>query len=574
MAYLAEASDGRHVALKMSLYPRGPEWSAARQQHERFLRQVAVLLQLRGVPGIAHVYAHDMYPDASESGYAYMVQEWVKDSIDVLDWFRAEPRPLKALVGGWMLLANACAEMHARGICHRDLKPENILVKPVGHGAPKIVDLDSAFSVGAEPLTTTGAGHWPGTRRYYSPEVVKAILNDWNSGESPQPYQYRPPSDIWALGVILYEVLTGKYPFEESDDPDELFESIVHDLPERPRALNPAVPFGLDKVTMRLLRKDPTKRPDGDELTAELESLFETKDDWERPFQTPARTRHASGTSRTESTPRPPTPRLSYWGGFRDSTAWQPAPTAIVLAGPRPLAVRGPCALVRLEPVPVALAAVPRIEENHQPAPRRRTWPGRRALLLASVLALAFAGSVRQGGTMLFGRAKVAVVAGASALLTACPLLTGRVRAGDKEWLNTKCSAEARKTAQDLDLDNHGPVAFVEGPNVIEHDYGTEVRNGPVVMAGVIPASPKGVSVVLFGEIRTGTDGASIQITRLQVYPDGPERPICGIIYVRGSRGSPGIPKREVGPFPPASELHPGYVLVDPLAALQVEIAL
>jgi serine/threonine protein kinase len=88
------------------------------------------------------------------------------------------------------------------------LKPENILMKPVGEGAPKIVDLDSAFSFGAEPLTSTGAGRWPGTRRYYSPEVVKAIVNDWNSGEPPQPYQYRPPSDIWALGVVLYEVLT------------------------------------------------------------------------------------------------------------------------------------------------------------------------------------------------------------------------------------------------------------------------------------------------------------------------------------------------------------------------------
>ena len=193
MAYLAEASDGRHVVLKMSLYPAGREGSAARQQHERFLRQVAFLLQLRGVPGIAHVSGYDMYPDTSESGYAYMLQEWVKGSVDVLSWFRAEPQPLKAAVGGWSLLAHACAEMHARGICHRDLKPENILVKPIGNGVPKIVDFDSAFSIGAEPLTTTGAGCWPGTRRYYSPEVARAILNDWNSGGPPKPYQYRPP---------------------------------------------------------------------------------------------------------------------------------------------------------------------------------------------------------------------------------------------------------------------------------------------------------------------------------------------------------------------------------------------
>src|SRR6185295_9676431 len=58
VAYLAESADGRQVVLKMSLYPAGPEGSEARQMHERFLRQVGLLLQLRGVPGVAHVFAH------------------------------------------------------------------------------------------------------------------------------------------------------------------------------------------------------------------------------------------------------------------------------------------------------------------------------------------------------------------------------------------------------------------------------------------------------------------------------------------------------------------------------------
>src|SRR5262245_9733759 len=61
VAYLAESSDGRQVVLKISLYPAGPEGSQARQMYERFLRQVGLLLQLRNVPAVAHVFAHDMY---------------------------------------------------------------------------------------------------------------------------------------------------------------------------------------------------------------------------------------------------------------------------------------------------------------------------------------------------------------------------------------------------------------------------------------------------------------------------------------------------------------------------------
>src|SRR5262249_46195966 len=155
----------------------------------------------------------------------------------------------KVLVYSWMLMGNACAEMHRRGYCHRDLKPENVLVKPVGLGAAKIVDFNSAASPLAAPLTPTGVGHWPGTRHYFSPELAKAILKDRDSLEGPQPYDFKPPSDIWALGVMLYEALTGEYPFEEGGElEDDLLESIAHDTPERPRVLNPQVPFGLDKV--------------------------------------------------------------------------------------------------------------------------------------------------------------------------------------------------------------------------------------------------------------------------------------------------------------------------------------
>ena len=585
MAYLAEAPDGGRVVLKMSLYPAGAPDTRVRVQYDRFLRQVALLLQLRNVPGVAHVLGHDMYPYASESGYPYIVQEWIQGSVNVLDWFRMEPHPLKVVVAAWMLLGNACAEMHRRSYCHRDLKPDNILMKPVRLGAAKIVDFDSAVSLASEPLTDTGAGHWPGTRRYYSPEVAKAILRDWNSDTGrPEPFQYEPASDLWALGVILYEALTGAYPFEEGDNDEELFESIARHVPKRPRALNPDVPFGLDKITMRLLRKDPAKRPDGDEMVADLESLLATPEDWERPFQTPRGRGDDGGPSRPWTERPTPTPRLAYRYGRRDSRACRPAPTAIALAEPRPLVVRGPRALLRLVPVPSVIVAVPQPVQTAASAARRRPLARRLLFPLAAALALAFAGPSLEKGPMLLRRAKVAVIAAGSALLSACPILTGKVRADDRTWLSTKCPADALKAARELALVKpQTDASVVEGSNVIWHDNGTaEVKDGTVEVSAGLQTPGEETAVRLFGELRTGSDGASIHLTKARrckpvlgpcQYEDGPGFPICAIVYLQGDRDTPGIPKAEAARFPPASELHPGYMLVDTFAALMVEVA-
>ena len=154
MAYLADAPGGHRVVLKVSLSPMDEERSRHRVMHERFLRQITFFLQLRGIPGVAHVLGYDMHPDTSESGHLYMVQEWLPGGINILDWYRSKPHTLEAVVAGWMVLANACGEMDRRGICHRDLKPDNVLMTP--YGVPKIVDFNSGMSVGAEPLTSVG----------------------------------------------------------------------------------------------------------------------------------------------------------------------------------------------------------------------------------------------------------------------------------------------------------------------------------------------------------------------------------------------------------------------------------
>ncbi len=551
MAYLADAADGRRVVLKVSLSPRGEERSRNRIMHERFLRQITFFLKLRGSPGVAHVFAYDMHPDASKSGHLYMVQEWVPGSINILDWYRREPRSLEAIVAGWMVLANACGEMDRRGICHRDLKPDNVLMTP--YGVPKIVDFNSGMSVGAEPLTSVGPGRWPGTRSYYSPEMCEVILSDWAHGERT-PFMYRPAGDLHALGIIFYQVLTGEHPFDEHASDEELFEEIAYQVPERPRALNPEVPFPLEKVTLKLLQKDPDERyRSGDDVVRDLEALLGTGEDWSRPFQTPSRRRHSTPTSRTRTGGPPLTPRPRTAVG---SAALNLTPSAMVLAGPRALAVRGSRALAVVDAVPAARST----PAARPPVPRRRVLLLATALALASVLALSW---------FLFVE------------------WVGEVRVRDKEWL-ASCSPGRRKVAHDLNLEAESGLAWmVGGPNVVVLDGGVVgVRDGPVEVAAAIATPDQALVGRMHGEIRTGPDGASLRFTRFHLFggsepeghpPSGPVLDICAIATVRGygplaeeRAREPGIPR--AGDPPPASKLQPGFVPVT-TALLEIHFA-
>jgi len=228
------------------------------------------------------------------------------------------------------------------------------------------------------------------------------------------------------------------------------------------------------------------------------------------------------------------------------------------------LAVRGPRKLLRVVPAPAAHVV-----------PRRRA----RALLLAALLAVAFVmpwlslgqhegpGSFFERGATLLGKTKAGVVAVASAALAACVGL--KVRTGEKDWLG-KCTPEARKNVNNLELEADGGAATLEeGLNVIVPDEGVELRDGPVEASALISTPSKGIAGRLFGEIRTGADGASIHFTKLKLFngteakrqpPAGRELEICAIASVRGYGADPGIPLVTDRPRPP--DLHSGFVWV------------
>ena len=150
-------------------------------------------------------------------------------------------------------VCQALAAAHSRGIVHRDLKPQNILIDP--NGRVHLADFGLAKSL--EALESTRAGGVVGTPAYLSPEQARGEKTDART-------------DIYALGVIMYEMLTGLKPFE-SDSAAGYIEKHIHDKPKPPSAWNPRIPSYLEKIVLRCLDKAPAKRYQGaDEVLAVL----------------------------------------------------------------------------------------------------------------------------------------------------------------------------------------------------------------------------------------------------------------------------------------------------------------
>jgi tRNA A-37 threonylcarbamoyl transferase component Bud32 len=147
---------------------------------------------------------------------------------------------------------------HRRQIVHRDVKPQNILVN--GEGLVKLTDFGIASmykDLSAERLTTTGMTL--GTVQYYAPEQAQGEI-------------VSPAADVYALGIVLYEMLTGKPPFD-GDTPVSVAVRHIQDLPEPPSHQNPKIPAGLEALILRCLEKDPRDRyADGDTLAEALDN--------------------------------------------------------------------------------------------------------------------------------------------------------------------------------------------------------------------------------------------------------------------------------------------------------------
>ena len=217
--------------------------------NQRFLREGRILKKLEGHPAAVHLMEMVKY-----EGKLVLVQEFVEG--EPLDSRLERPMTDEGRERIVLELVDVVAFAHERNIIHRDIKPANILVKV--DGSVKLLDFGIAKELKADPYSGTSVG----TKPFMAPEQIM--------GRSEKR------SDLWALGVLMYQLYTGYLPFYDEIE-REMMEKILEAEPVLPREYNEEVNPAIEAVILKLLQKDPDRRyQSARELSAELKQLFDS----------------------------------------------------------------------------------------------------------------------------------------------------------------------------------------------------------------------------------------------------------------------------------------------------------
>ena len=240
----------RPVAVKILF----PEYATDPAFVERFRREA------QAAANLSHPNIVGVYDWGSESGTYYIVMEYVEGQSlaeVVRDAGPLHPRRAAEII---FEVAGALGFAHQRGVVHRDVKPGNVLIST--SGTSKVTDFGIARALSSPADDLTQAGSVMGTATYFSPEQAQGFPVDARS-------------DLYSLGVVLYEILCGRPPFV-GDSPVAIAYKHVQEWPPRPSQFVTGVPAGLESVILKLLAKKPEQRyRSADDLRADLRRFLD-----------------------------------------------------------------------------------------------------------------------------------------------------------------------------------------------------------------------------------------------------------------------------------------------------------
>lgn len=243
--------DQPHRIVALKLMKQG---IASRSALRRFEYESQILGRLRH-PGIAQVYEAGMHEDDSGSpsggGVPYFAMEYIPNAVSLTQYAVDKALGTRERLKLFMQVCDAVHHGHQKGIIHRDLKPGNILVD--SSGRPKVIDFGVARATDSDMAVTTlqtDVGELIGTLQYMSPEQCAADPNDLDTR-----------SDLYALGVVLYELLVGRTPYDLSRLAiHEAARMVREKPPTRPSSVNPILRGDVETIVLKALEKDRTRR--------------------------------------------------------------------------------------------------------------------------------------------------------------------------------------------------------------------------------------------------------------------------------------------------------------------------
>lgn len=233
-----DPSGERPVAIKVSRANLLQDEEQARRYTELFMREARTAGMLH------HPNILEVYDSGVDQGHHYIVFELIKHARTLKDYSSLDKLlPAEEVVELMLQCAKGLEYAHRHGVIHRDIKPANLLVTE--QGKIKIADFSIAF-INQTNLEMTMPTGFVGSPRYMSPEQVQEDV-------------ITPQSDLYSLGIVMYELLTGKHPFEAKSF-SRLIYKVVNEEAEDPSTLNAELPKSLCKYVLHALKKDPSAR--------------------------------------------------------------------------------------------------------------------------------------------------------------------------------------------------------------------------------------------------------------------------------------------------------------------------